>query len=278
VSVSIPQQSFVCLSGVSGSGKSTLLNNVIYQNLLAQKGLTAEDPAPLKKIKPTLPFSDVVLIDQSPVSKTPRSNPASYSEAWNDIRKLFAKLEAAQAAGMMPGHFSFNSGDGRCDTCSGLGYERIEMQFVSDLFVPCETCEGQRFKPEVLEIQFNGLSIADILDLDVDAAVEFFADHPKVTRCLTPLVDVGLGYLKLGQPLNTLSGGESQRLKLIRYLSKISPSNLSTFKRSNLQTFKPSNLQTFKPSNLQTFKPSNLQTFKHTNLQTFKPSNLQTFK
>jgi excinuclease ABC subunit A len=240
LSVSIPQQSFVCLSGVSGSGKSTLLNNVIYQNLLAQKGLTAEDPAPLKKIKPTLPFSDVVLIDQSPVSKTPRSNPASYSEAWNDIRKLFAKLEAAQAAGMMPGHFSFNSGDGRCDTCSGLGYERIEMQFVSDLFVPCETCEGQRFKPEVLEIQFNGLSIADILDLDVDAAVEFFADHPKVTRCLTPLVDVGLGYLKLGQPLNTLSGGESQRLKLIRYLSKISPSNLSTFKPSNLQTFKPS--------------------------------------
>ena len=122
---------------------------------------------------------------------------------------------------MMPGHFSFNSGDGRCDTCSGLGYERIEMQFVSDLFVPCQSCDGQRFKPEVLEIQFNALSITEILELDVDDAVVFFADYPKVTRCLTPMIDVGLGYLKLGQPLNTLSGGESQRLKLIRYLGKI---------------------------------------------------------
>ncbi len=221
VDLHIPQQAFVCLSGVSGSGKSTLLNNVIYQNLLAQKGLITDDPATIKDIDSTLPLSDVVLIDQSPVSKTPRSNPASYSDAWTEIRKLFAKLESAQSAGMMPGHFSFNSGDGRCDTCSGLGYERIEMQFVSDLFVPCQSCDGQRFKPEVLEIQFNALSITEILELDVDDAVVFFADYPKVTRCLTPMIDVGLGYLKLGQPLNTLSGGESQRLKLIRYLGKI---------------------------------------------------------
>lgn len=222
VDVHIPQQSFVCLSGVSGSGKSTLLNNVIYQNLLAEKGLIVEEPAAIKDIESSLPLSEVVLIDQSPVSKTPRSNPASYCKAWDEIRKCFAKLEAAQSAGMMPGHFSFNSGDGRCPTCSGLGFERIEMQFVSDLFVPCETCEGQRFKPEVLEIEYNGRSIADILELDVDDAVAFFADTPKVTRCLQPLVDVGLGYLKLGQPLNTLSGGESQRLKLVRYLGKIS--------------------------------------------------------
>jgi excinuclease ABC subunit A len=221
VDLHIPQQAFVCLSGVSGSGKSTLLNNVIYQNLLAKKGLITDDPATIKDIESTLPLSDVVLIDQSPVSKTPRSNPASYSDAWSEIRKLFAKLESAQSAGMMPGHFSFNSGDGRCDTCSGLGYERIEMQFVSDLFVPCQSCDGQRFKPEVLEIQFNALSITEILELDVDDAVVFFADYPKVTRCLTPMIDVGLGYLKLGQPLNTLSGGESQRLKLIRYLGKI---------------------------------------------------------
>ncbi len=221
IDLHIPQQCFVCLSGVSGSGKSTLLNNVIYQNLLAQKGLSVDDPAQVKDIESARAISDVVLIDQSPVSKTPRSNPASYTDAWNEIRKLFAKLESAQSAGMQPGHFSFNSGDGRCDACSGLGYERIEMQFVSDLFVPCQTCEGQRFKPEVLEIQFNQLSIADILNLDVEAAIRFFADYPKITRCLAPLVDVGLGYLKLGQPLNTLSGGESQRLKLVRYLGKI---------------------------------------------------------
>ncbi len=221
LTVHIPQQSFVCLSGVSGSGKSTLLNNVIYQNLLAQKGQVVEEPASIKDIESTLPLSDIVLIDQSPVSKTPRSNPASYSNAWDEIRKLFSKVEAAQSAGMGPGHFSFNSGDGRCETCSGLGFERIEMQFVSDLFVPCETCEGQRFKDEVLEIEFNGKCIANILELDIDDAAVFFGDHPKITRCLQPMVDVGLGYLKLGQPLNTLSGGESQRLKLVKYLSRI---------------------------------------------------------
>ncbi|MEN8792591.1 MAG: excinuclease ABC subunit UvrA [Lentimonas sp.] len=221
VTVHIPQQTFVCLSGVSGSGKSTLLNNVIYQNLLAQKGQIVDDPAPVKDIESGLPLAEVVLIDQSPVSKTPRSNPASYSKAWDEIRKLFSKLEAAQSAGMGPGHFSFNSGDGRCETCSGLGYERIEMQFVSDVFVPCETCEGQRFKNEVLEIEFNSKSIADILELDIDDALVFFGDNAKVAKCLQPLADVGLGYLKLGQPLNTLSGGESQRLKLVSYLGKI---------------------------------------------------------
>lgn len=229
LTIHIPQQSFVCLSGVSGSGKSTLLNNVIYQNLLAKKGLSVEEPASIKDIESSLPLSDVVLIDQSPVSKTPRSNPSSYSKAWDEIRKCFAKLEAAQSAGMGPGHFSFNSGDGRCPTCSGLGFERIEMQFVSDLFVPCESCAGQRFKPEVLEIEFNGKSIADILELDIAEAVVFFgecsaatpASRKKIVRCLQPLVDVGLGYLKLGQALNTLSGGESQRLKLVSYLGKI---------------------------------------------------------
>jgi len=228
LSLHIPQQRLVCFSGVSGSGKSTLLNNVIYQNLLAQKGLSAEDPARIKDIESTLPLSEVVLIDQSPVSKTPRSNPALFTKAWDEIRKRFAELDAAQAAGMQAGHFSFNSGDGRCATCSGLGYERIEMQFVSDLFVPCEVCEGMRFKSEVLEIEFNGRSIAGILELDVAEAVLFFGDYPKVVRALQPLVEVGLGYLKLGQPLNTLSGGESQRLKLVRYLGRIShPRNKS---------------------------------------------------
>ena len=225
ITLHIPQQRFVCLSGVSGSGKSTLLNNVIYQNLLAQKELSVDEPASIKDIESTLPLSDVVLIDQSPVSKTPRSNPASYSRAWDEIRKLFSKVEAAQSAGMGPGHFSFNSGDGRCSTCSGLGFERIEMQFVSDLFVPCESCEGQRFKDEVLKIEFNGKSIANILELDIAEAVLFFGDYPKIVRCLQALVEVGLSYLKLGQPLNTLSGGESQRLKLVSYLGKVSSKN-----------------------------------------------------
>ncbi|MFO8026586.1 MAG: excinuclease ABC subunit UvrA [Opitutales bacterium] len=243
----IPQQRLVCLSGVSGSGKSTLLNKVIYQNLIARKGLAADDPASIQDIESALPLSEVVLVDQSPVSKTPRSNPALFSKAWEEIRKQFAKLDAAQAAGMQAGHFSFNSGDGRCPTCSGLGYERIEMQFVSDLFVPCETCEGKRFKPEVLEIVFNGKSIADILELDIDEAVLFFGEHPhstgsgqahstgsgqaKITRALQPLVDVGLGYLKLGQPLNTLSGGESQRLKLVRFIGRVATRPINESKR-----------------------------------------------
>ena len=224
LSVHIPQQAFVCLSGVSGSGKSTLLNQVIYQNLLAQSGQLAESAAPIDSIESSLAISEVVLIDQSPVSKTPRSNPASYSGAWNEIRKCFAQTESALSAGMSAGHFSFNSGDGRCDACNGLGYEQVEMQFVSDVYVPCETCQGQRFKAEVLAVQFQGKSVADILEMEVSEAVDFFAQQPKIVRCLSQIDQVGLGYLKLGQALNTLSGGESQRLKLVRYLGKLAPS------------------------------------------------------
>ena len=221
VDIHIPQQSFVCLSGVSGSGKSTLLNNVIYQNLLAQKGLTVEEPASINDIESTLPLSNVVLVDQSPISKTPRATPASFTGAWDEIRKVFTRTEAAKAQGVKPGYFSYNSSSGRCPKCSGLGYERIEMQFVSDLDVLCETCEGRRFKDEVLEISYNDRNIADIQEMDAAEALRFFSDHPRVINTLQPLVDVGLGYLKLGQPLNTLSGGESQRLKLVRYLGKV---------------------------------------------------------
>ncbi|MGB0257106.1 MAG: excinuclease ABC subunit UvrA, partial [Coraliomargarita sp.] len=221
VDIHIPQQRFVCLSGVSGSGKSTLLNNVIYQNLLAQKGLVVEEPAAIKDIESTLPLSNVVLVNQSPISKTPRATPASYTGAWDEIRKVFSKTDAAKSLGMQPGYFSYNSSSGRCPTCSGLGSERIEMQFLSDVLVPCEACEGRRFKDEVLEIKFNGRNIADIQEMDAAEALIFFGDHPRVPRALQPLVDVGLGYLKLGQPLNTLSGGESQRLKLVSYLGKV---------------------------------------------------------
>ncbi|MGC6455846.1 MAG: excinuclease ABC subunit UvrA [Coraliomargaritaceae bacterium] len=217
----IPQQRFVCLSGVSGSGKSTLLDQVLYQNLLAQKGQPADDPAEIRDIESELPLSEIVRIDQSPAGKTPRSNPALFSGAWDSIRKQFARLENARAAGLEAGHFSFNGGNGRCPDCSGLGHERIEMQFVSDVYVPCQTCEGRRFKEEVLQVEYNGRTVADILDLDIDEALLFFSDRKEIVRCLQPLSDVGLGYLKLGQPLNTLSGGESQRLKLIRYLGKV---------------------------------------------------------
>jgi len=217
----VPLQRLVCLSGVSGSGKSTLLDNVIYQGLLAQRHQPPEDPARIGEIHSDLAFSDIVLVDQSPVSRTPRSNAALYSDAWELIRELYAATPAAQEAGYSAGSFSFNSGDGRCEHCQGLGYERIEMQFLSDVFVPCAVCEGRRFKPEVLAITWNGRSVADLLDTTISDALPLFAAQPDIQRRLTVLADVGLGYLTLGQPLNTLSGGEAQRLKLVRYLGDL---------------------------------------------------------
>jgi len=214
----LPLQRLVCLSGVSGSGKSTLLDNVIYQGLLTQRLQLTEDPATFASIKSDLEFSEIVLVDQSPLSRTPRSNPALYTEAWELVRELYAQTPAAQAAGFSPSSFSFNSGEGRCDHCLGLGYERVEMQFLSDVFVPCPVCEARRFKPEVLAIAWNGRSVADLLATSVTEALPLFADHPAIQTRLASLDSVGLGYLTLGQPLNTLSGGESQRLKLVRYL------------------------------------------------------------
>jgi excinuclease ABC subunit A len=218
LSFRLPLQRLVCLSGVSGSGKSTLLDNIIYQGLLTQRNQMTEDPASIERIESDLELSEVVLVDQSPLSRTPRSNPALYSEAWDLIRELYAGTAAAQEAGFSTSSFSFNSGDGRCDHCQGLGCERVEMQFLSDVFVPCPICEGRRFKPEVLAIRWNGKSVADLLATTVADALEFFAEHPAIRTRLAALDAVGLGYLPLGQPLNTLSGGESQRLKLVRYL------------------------------------------------------------
>ncbi len=218
LSFRLPLHRLVCLSGVSGSGKSTLLDHVVYQGLLAQRLQLTDDPAAIEAITGDADFSEILLVDQSPLSRTPRSNPALYTEAWELIRILYAATPTAQAAGFSPSSFSFNSGDGRCDHCLGLGYERVEMQFLSDVFVPCPVCESRRFKPEVLAVHWNGRSVADLLATSVTDALALFADHVAIHTRLVPLEAVGLGYLTLGQPLNTLSGGESQRLKLVRYL------------------------------------------------------------
>ncbi len=219
LSFRLPLQRLVCLSGVSGSGKSTLLDNVIYQGLLAQRLQLADDPAVIDSIRMDGALGEIVLVDQSPLSRTPRSNPALYCEAWDLIRELYAQTPAAQAAGFNSSSFSFNSGEGRCDHCQGLGYERVEMQFLSDVFVPCPLCEGRRFKPEILAIQWQGRSVSDLLATSVTDALPLFAEHASIRSRLASLDSVGLGYLTLGQPLNTLSGGESQRLKLVSYLS-----------------------------------------------------------
>ena len=203
---------------------------MIHQGLLAQRLQLTDDPAVIGAIEGGAGFSEIVLVDQSPLSRTPRSNPALYTEAWELIRELFAAAPAARPAGFTASSFSFNSGDGRCDHCKGLGYERIEMQFLSDVFVPCPVCEGRRFKPEVLVIQWNGRSVADLLATSVSDALPLFAAHPAIQRRLASLDSVGLGYLTLGQPLNTLSGGESQRLKLVRYLAGAGGTGISNFK------------------------------------------------
>jgi excinuclease ABC subunit A len=221
IDITIPLRRFVCLSGVSGSGKSTLLDNVIYQGLLAHRGRPSEDPATFTAVRGAEAISEAVLVDQGPVSRTPRSNPALYVEAWDLIRELFASTPGAQEAGMGPSSFSFNSGDGRCDHCQGLGYERVEMQFLSDVFVPCPVCEGKRFKPEVLAIEWSGTTVARVLETSVTDALVLFRDQAQIRHRLASLDSVGLGYLTLGQPLNTLSGGESQRLKLVRYLGTL---------------------------------------------------------
>ncbi len=220
LSCTIPLNRLVCMTGVSGSGKSTLLNQVIYQGLMQASGRAVEHVAQMKSISIDGDW-EVLFVDQSAVSRTPRSNPALFVDAWEHVRKLFAATEQAISMGFTHSDFSFNSGQGRCEHCSGLGYEKVEMQFLSDVFVKCPVCDGKRFKPEILEVKLQELSISDILEMDIEAAVAFFADYPKVIERLTPLIDVGLGYLTMGQPLNTLSGGESQRLKLVRYFHQI---------------------------------------------------------
>ncbi len=227
----IPLERFVCLTGVSGSGKSTFAHDVVHLNVARALGIDREgDPARVHELGGTEHLGGVELVDQTAVARTPRSTPALFVGAFDSIRTLFCESDAAKAAGLKPGFFSFNSGDGRCDRCMGNGFEKVEMQFLSDLQVTCPDCDGKRYKASTLEYRWNGLSIADVLDLTADRVAEVFvadAAMPAKQRRLIedirtavqPLLDVGLGYLKLGQPLNTLSGGESQRLKLCLMLA-----------------------------------------------------------
>ncbi len=220
VDVRLPLNRLVCITGVSGSGKSTLVQDVLYNALAKLKGRPAETPGTYRAIHGHERIESAVLVDQSPIGKTTRSNPVSYVGAWSAIRERFAAEPEAKARGYKPGTFSFNSGSGRCPTCGGNGFEHVEMQFLSDVYLRCPDCDGRRYRPEVLEIRLDGKSVADILELTVGEALDFFQDQPVVLGALEPLAAVGLGYLALGQPVPTLSGGESQRLKLAGHLAR----------------------------------------------------------
>ncbi|MCX6867402.1 MAG: hypothetical protein NTV46_14490 [Verrucomicrobia bacterium] len=216
---------------MSGSGKSTFAHDVVYLNLARKFGVATDaDPALVRELRGCQHLGGVERVDQSPVARTPRSTPAVFLGAFDPIRQLFCETAAACSAELKPGFFSFNSGDGRCDRCAGNGFEKVEMQFLSDLYVTCPDCNGRRYKSSTLEYTFNGRSIADVLDLTVAEVAAVFNHHADLSKketrlieqiltALQPLTDVGLGYLKLGQPLNTLSGGESQRLKLCQLLA-----------------------------------------------------------
>jgi excinuclease ABC subunit A len=220
IDIRLPLERLVCVTGVSGSGKSTLVQDVLYNALRKLKGRPVETPGAHRAIRGHQRIGEVVLVDQSPIGKTTRSNPASYVGAWNAIRERFTALPEAKERGYKPGTFSFNSGTGRCPACGGNGFEHVEMQFLSDVYLRCPDCNGRRYRPEVLEITLDGKSVADVLELTVSEALEFFADQPAVQRALEPLAAVGLDYLTLGQPVPTLSGGEAQRLKLAGHLAK----------------------------------------------------------
>ncbi len=224
--VRIPQGVFCCVTGVSGSGKSSLVRDVLYRNLTSAAAEEGEAAGRCRSIKGGEELSDIVLVDQSPLSKTPRSTPAVYLGVFDGIRELFGLEEESIAAGLSPSAFSFNSGQGRCDRCSGLGFEKVEMQFLSDLFLRCPECEGKRYQERVLAIRHRGKSIHDILEMTAREAITFFSEGPKAESICGPLrllAEVGLDYLKLGQPLNVLSGGESQRLKLAARLAGQEP-------------------------------------------------------
>ncbi|NOY06157.1 MAG: excinuclease ABC subunit A, partial [Chlorobi bacterium] len=217
--VAIPLRRFVCITGVSGSGKSTLVHDILYAGLKKQfTGAHESDVGTFSGFSGGKTLTAVEMIDQSPIGRSPRSNPVTYIKAFDAIRDVFASTPASRIHGFSPGFFSFNVPGGRCETCEGEGYIKVEMQFLADLYLQCEDCKGTRYKKEIREVRYQGKNIVDILDMTVEEALEFFSRVPRIAAKLRVLSDVGLGYIKLGQPAPTLSGGEAQRLKLASHL------------------------------------------------------------
>ena len=220
IDVDIPLGKLVCVTGVSGSGKSSLINEILYKTLAAEKNRVKVRPGKCDGIDGLEYVDKVIALDQSPIGRTPRSNPATYTGVFGDIRELFASTQDAKLRGYGQGRFSFNVKGGRCEACSGDGLLKIEMHFLPDVYVPCEVCHGKRYNRETLEVRFKGKNIADVLDMTIDEACTFFENQPKILHKIETLRDVGLGYVKLGQSSTTLSGGEAQRVKLATELSK----------------------------------------------------------
>ena len=220
INVKIPLGELICVTGVSGSGKSSLVNEILYKHLAAKLNRAKIKSGKFKSIEGLENLDKVICIDQSPIGRTPRSNPATYTGVFTDIRELFAQTSDAKTHGYGAGRFSFNIKGGRCEACEGDGIKKIEMHFLPDIYVPCEVCKGKRYNRETLEILYKGKSIYDVLEMSVDEGVKFFENHPKILRKLKTLQEVGLGYIKIGQPATTLSGGEAQRVKLSTELSK----------------------------------------------------------
>ena len=220
VDAEFPLGKLIVVSGVSGSGKSTLINETLQPILSHHFYRSLKKPMPYDKISGIDNIDKIVNVDQSPIGRTPRSNPATYTGVFSDIRSLFVNLPEAMIRGYKPGRFSFNVKGGRCEACSGNGYKTIEMNFLPDVMIPCEVCHGKRYNRETLEVRFKGKSIADVLDMTINQAVDFFENVPSILNKIKTLQDVGLGYIKLGQSSTTLSGGESQRVKLATELAK----------------------------------------------------------
>ena len=220
VDVEFPLGKLICVTGVSGGGKSTLVNDTLQPILAKHFYRALREPLPYDKVEGIEHIDKIVDVDQSPLGRSPRSNPATYTGVFSDIRNLFVELPEAKIRGYKPGRFSFNVSGGRCEACSGNGYKTLEMNFLPDVMVPCEVCHGKRYNRETLEVRYKGKSIADVLDMTINMAVEFFENVPVILNKIKVLQDVGLGYIKLGQPSTTLSGGESQRVKLATELSK----------------------------------------------------------